>query len=108
MKRLVAILCLVAPPAMAAPYASVTVLDSATNVTSTLSGMQFKTILVENGGAAAVYCSANPSVTTDTGHKVGANDGFRSFPYDGPIYCIAAASQSGTGRSHVMVWGSTQ
>lgn len=108
--RYLPLLLLCAMPALAADYATVTVLDTATDVTSTLTheAGSYRTFLIENGGGAAIYCSKDPSVTTDTGHKVGANDGFRSFPNDGPLYCIAAASQSGTGRAHAIVWGSYQ
>jgi hypothetical protein len=87
-------------------FTTATVLDSATKVTGGLTGTGYKTILVENGGSAAIYCSKNASVTVDDGHKVGGSDGFRSFPAEGPIYCIAASSQSGTGRDQVIVWGS--
>jgi hypothetical protein len=112
MMRLATILCLLAVPALAAPYGTATVLDTATNITASITseftGQTFKTVRVENGGIAAVYCSRDPAVTTNTGSKVAGSDGWQSFPYDGPIYCIAAASQSGVARDHVIVWASYQ
>lgn len=109
MKRLPIILCLLAAPAMAADYDTVNVATSATNVTAGLGETRYKSILVENGGANAIYCSRDPAVTTSTGHKVSASDGWRSFPYEGPLYCIAAtASQNGTGRDLTIIWGSFQ
>lgn len=109
MKRLATILCLLTTPAMAADYATVNVTTSATNVTTGLGDTRYKSILVENGGVNAIYCSRNPSVTTSNGHKVAASDGWRSFPYEGPVYCIAAtASQAGAGRDLTIVWGSYQ
>lgn len=109
MNKTLAVALLIAMPAFAVEdFTTATVLDSATKITGGLTGTGYRTILVENGGSAAVYCSKDPDVTTDTGHKVGANDGFRSFPAEGPIYCIAAAPQSGTGRDHVIVWGAYQ
>lgn len=82
---------------------------TATNITSCLTGGPYKTILVENGGANAIYCSRNSSVTTSIGHKVAASDGWRSFPFDGPVYCIAAtAAQTGAARDLTIIWGSYQ
>jgi hypothetical protein len=108
MTRFGIILCLLALPAMAADYDTVPVLTSATNVTSGLSSQTaYKTILVENGGSNAIYCSRNPSVTTDDGHEVAAGDA-RSFPYDGPLYCICSVAQTGTARNHTIIWGSYQ
>lgn len=109
MIRLATILCLLAMPAMAADYDTVNVGTTATNVTAGLTNpTSYRTILVENGGSNAIYCSRDPSVTTDDGHEVPAGDS-RSFPYDGPIYCDAAtAAQTGTGRDHTIVWGSYQ
>jgi hypothetical protein len=92
-----------------ADYTTVNVLTTVTNLTSGLTGTGYKTILVENGGANAIYVSRDPAVTTNTGHKVTASDGWRSFPFDGPLYAIAAtASQDGTSRNHTIVWGSYQ
>jgi hypothetical protein len=111
MKRLATLLCLLATPAMAADYVTSNVLASApVEVTASLgSRTGYRSILIENGGSNAIYCSRNPSVTTNTGHKVGANDGWRAFPWDGPIYCIAAvADQTGTNRDLTIVWGSPQ
>lgn len=107
--RYLPLLLLCTVPAWAAPYATVNVSDSTpTNVTASLSGMQFKTILVENGGSNAIYCSADSAVTTDTGHEVLSGDK-ATFPYDGPVYCIAATdAQTGTGRDHTIIWGSPQ
>lgn len=110
MTRFAALLCFLAMPAMAADYGTVNVATSATNVTAGLTRTAgYTSILIENGGANAIYCSLNPSVTVNTGHKVAASDGWRSFPYDGPIYCIAAtASQTGAARDLTIVWGSPQ
>jgi hypothetical protein len=111
MKRLAALLWLLAVPALAADYDTVNVSNaSATNITAGLTGQTtYRTIAVENGGANAIYCSRDSTVTTDTGHKVAGSDGWRSFPYDGPIYCIAAtAAQDGVARNHTIVWGSNQ
>lgn len=108
MKHVLWVALLLATPALAVEdYTTATVLDSATKVTGGLTGTGYKTILVENGGGAAVYCSKNASVTMDDGHKIAA-DGWRSFPSEGPLYCIAAAAQTGTARDHVIVWGSYQ
>jgi Tfp pilus assembly protein FimT len=109
MNRLTALLCLLAAPALAEDYDTVNVDTSATNVTSGLSDTRYKSLLVENGGSNAIYCSRDPAVTTNTGHKVAASDGWRSFPYEGPLYCIAAtAAQTGTARDLTIVWGSYQ
>lgn len=107
--RYLLFLLLLAGPAWAADYDDLPVLDAPTVVTANLSNMgTYKTIMVENGGSAAVYCSRNPSVTVNNGHKVAATDGWRGFPNDGPLYCIAASSQSGTGRDQLIIWGSYQ
>lgn len=91
-----------------ADYTTVNVSNvTVTSLTSGLTGTGYKTILVENGGPNPIYCSRDPAVTTDTGHEIGANDAWRSFPFDGPIYAIAStAAQDGTGRNKTIVWGS--
>lgn len=91
-----------------ADYITVNVSNTApTSLTAGLTGTGYKTILVENGGANPIYCSRDSAVSTDTGHEVAANDGWRSFPYDGPLYAIAStAAQDGTGRNRTIVWGS--
>lgn len=110
MNRIIPIILMFAGPALAVDYCTVNVGTSATNVTSCLTGGPYKSVMVENGGANAIYCSRNPSVTTDDGHKVAANDGWRSFPFDDPnLYCDAAtAAQDGTGRNKTIIWGSYQ
>jgi hypothetical protein len=105
------LLLLLASPARAADYATVAVSSSTpTKVTATLTGVpSYKTVLIENGGSNPIYCSRDPNVTTNTGHKVGGSDSWRGLPYDGPVWCIAAtASQTGTGRDVTIVWGSYQ
>lgn len=91
-----------------ADYTTVNVLNTvATSLTSGLTGTGYKTILVENGGPNPIYCSPDPAVTVNTGHEIAANDGWRSFPWNGPLYAIAAtADQDGTGRNHAIIWGS--
>lgn len=91
-----------------ADYTTVNVSDTTpTRLTASLTGTGYKTILIENGGPNPIYCSKDPSVTVDTGHEIAANDGWRSFPFDGPIYAVAAtAAQDGTGRNRTIVWGS--
>lgn len=109
--RLLPLLLVLALPAVAADYARVNVSSSsATVVTATLTGTAaYKTVMVENGGSNPIYCSMDPAVTVNTGHKVAASDGWRAFPNDGPLWCIAAtASQAGTARDRTIVWGSYQ
>jgi hypothetical protein len=104
-----ALLLLTAVSASAADYATVAVQTTATRVTASLTvGVSYRSILIENGGANDVFCSRDASVTASTGHKVGANDGWRAFPVDGPIYCITTVSQTGAGRDLTIIWGSTK
>jgi hypothetical protein len=104
-KRAALLLMLLATPALADDWDDLPVLTTATKVTGGLTGTGYKTILVENGGSASIYCSRNPAVTTDTGHEVPAEDS-RSFPHDGPVYCIAAVAQTDAARDRTIVWGS--
>lgn len=63
-----------------------------------------KSIMIENGGANAIYCSPESDVTVNTGFKVAPGDGWRSFP-NVPMWCIAAtAAQTGTNRDTTLVW----
>lgn len=91
-----------------ADYTTVNVSDvTATRITAGLTGTGYKNVLVENGGPNPIYVSLDPAVTVDTGHEIAASDGWRSFPYGGPLYAIAAtAPQDGTGRNKTIVWGS--
>lgn len=91
-----------------ADYTTVAVSSSTpTKITGGLTGTGYTSILVENGGANAIYVSRDPAVTVNTGHKVTASDGWRSFPMEGPLYALAAtADQDGTGRNHTIIWGS--
>jgi hypothetical protein len=109
--RLLPLLLLLSLPALARDIDTVNVSSSTpTNVTTNLDGRAaYKTIMVENGGTNAIYCAKDESVTTNTGHKVNGSDGWRAFPYEGPLYCIAAsADQTGTSRDKTIVWGSYQ
>lgn len=109
MKTICVLLAALSMPAMALDYTTVVVGESATNVVADLTNNNtYRTYMVENGGSSALYCSRDPSVTVDTGHKIAANDGWRFFPNDGPLYCVAAVAQTGTDRSHTIVWGSYQ
>lgn len=105
MKRAALLLVLLSAPAWADDYDDLPVLTTPTKVTGGLTGTGYKTVLVENGGSASIYCSRNPSVTTDNGHEVPAGDA-RSYPHDGPVYCIADVAQTGTARDRTIIWGS--
>lgn len=65
-----------------------------------------RSLLVENGDTAdAIYCGPSASITTDTGFKVAASDGWRSFPYRANFYCVSANdAQTGTGRNQTLFW----
>lgn len=107
MKRLLLILCLVATPAFAEEqFGDVAVSDSTPTRIPVTQCTTCRTLLVENGDTSdAIYCGPSASVTTDTGFKVSAADGWRSFPYRANFYCISANdAQTGTARNQTLFW----
>lgn len=105
---LLLLLLFIAVPAWADESTQVAVSDGTPTLVPTTFCTTCRSILLENGGSNAIYCSTESDVTTDTGHYVAPTNGWRSFPY-AKIYCIAAtAAQTGTGRDHTLVWVSNQ
>jgi LSD1 subclass zinc finger protein len=103
MTRLLPLLLLLSSSAWADTASSVAVSDSTPTVVPASPCNTCRSLLVENRGANAIYCSPSSTVTTDTGFKVSAG-GWRSFPYV-PVWCIAeTASQAGTGTDRTLVW----
>lgn len=108
MRTLLLLLLLLAVPAWADESTQVNVSNTTPTLVPTTFCSTCRSILLENGGANAIYCSTSSTVTTNTGHKVAALDGWRSFPY-AKIWCIAStAAQTGIGRDHTLVWVSEQ
>lgn len=106
MKWLVLAVAVVAFPAWADDMRSYAVLSTATQVFDpAASGSTYrKSLKVINRSAAAIYCSPESDVTTNTGDVIAAG---ASLPYPAvPIWCIAASSQAGTGTDRTIVWES--
>lgn len=105
MTRFLLVVLLLPAVALADVVTSVAVLNTATPMPATLSNTR-RSILVENKGAASIFCSPSSSVTTSTGFEI-ESGAWRAFPAT-TLWCIAAVSQAGTGTDRTMAWESDQ
>jgi hypothetical protein len=109
MKRLIPLLCLISGAARAADPDRSTEVAVSSSTPTALPATTCTTctvILIENGGPNDIFCSPESDVTTLTGFRVAANDGYRSFP-NVPLWCIAETadqSASTADRDHTIVW----
>lgn len=105
MKHAPLVLLFLATLAHADTASSVAVSDvTATKMPSTTSTTR-RSLLIENRGANAIYCSPNSTVTIELSFRLGPG-AWRSFPGT-VVWCIAeTAAQTGVGTDRTMVWES--